>query len=385
MNNNIINIAYVIDFMHSSDSAIGGTERQLIETINRLDRNKFKPILYCLQEYGKFPEWENILCEKHILNVYSLISFKTIKDIFLFARNLRNNSVNIVHAYYFDSILFSVFSSKLAGISNIISSRRDLGFWHNRMTIILMRICNIFTRYIIVNCKAIVNNLKVMEKVNDKYIKLIYNGISIIDLSENKKYNIREEFQCIDHNDKIVGIVSNYNRNVKRIDVFIRAAAIVVSKIKNVKFIIIGGGRLEKELKLLSYNLGIENVVIFAGTKQNPIKYIINFDVGCLTSDSEGLSNTIIEYMSYGIPVIATDVGGNRELIVDQETGILVPPGDYQAVADAIMKILSDDTNNKMGKNAKIYAESRFKWEDNIKELESVYLSLCNKNEFKGQ
>ena len=81
--------------------------------------------------------------------------------------------------------------------------------------------------------------------------------------------------------------------------------------------------------------------MIWLGSVEHPAPYLQRSDVACLTSHSEGFSNSIIEYMAAGVPVIATDVGGAKEAIVEGETGFLVPPNDTSAIADRISKLLN--------------------------------------------
>ena len=114
-----------------------------------------------------------------------------------------------------------------------------------------------------------------------------------------------------------------------------------------------GDGCLKNELIKLSINLNIADKIIFTG-QRNDIPLLQTIDIGVLTSDSEGFSNSIIEYMAAGISTVATDVGGNRELIENNIDGFLAPPDNPQLIADAILKLINDEKLSvMMGKSSK--------------------------------
>lgn len=141
----------------------------------------------------------------------------------------------------------------------------------------------------------------------------------------------------------------------KNYPVLIKAAAIVHEKHPDCRFEIYGQGELENELKELSYDLGQSEYVFFKGYSQNVLEKIVNADIYVLTSDYEGLPNSLIETMCMGFPVISSDcpTGGPRELIVDGENGLLFRTGDPVDLASKIEVLLNDDIyKEKLGKEA---------------------------------
>ena len=166
-------------------------------------------------------------------------------------------------------------------------------------------------------------------------------------------------------------------RQVKRIDLFIQAAAIVTKKYPEIKWHILGDGHLKPELEKMVCELGLVNKqVIFAGRRSDVGVYLKGMDVGVLCSDSEGLSNALLEYMLAGIPVIATDVGGNSELIIHQETGLLIPANDKKALADALVMLIENTVLRQHlaeGGHAKVLAE--YGWQQSVNSYEKYYRS----------
>jgi L-malate glycosyltransferase len=175
-----------------------------------------------------------------------------------------------------------------------------------------------------------------VEGIKRDKTRVIYNGISCDDYKHSSHKNIDR--------DPVIGIVANLNRPVKRVDLFIKAAAIIHRNFPNVKFWIFGDGPLRKDLEILASNLNLNPSLSFMGHR--PREFVMQslqeMTVGVICSDSEGLSNTILEYMAAGIPVIATSVGGNVELIEHEKTGLLIPPGDNKLLAQAISRYLQD-------------------------------------------
>lgn len=339
---NKITIAYVIDFLASKDGLYGGTERQLMEILTRLDRTSFRPMVFCLRDFPPIPQWLELNCEKHILHINSLASVKTTPTTLAFARYLRARSVDIVQTFFHDSTLIGVLAGRIAGVKKIISCRRDLGFWYNKKILAGLSFANAFTDRILCNCMAVKESVVRLERFPEDRINVIYNGIDVDRIEREQPIDLRKEYPQIKNGDLIVGMVANFNRPVKRVDLFIRAAAEVCRKRQRVKFLLVGGGDQESQLRKMALELGIGHHLIFAGKQDNAIRYVKSLDIGVLTSDSEGFANTVLEYMAAGVPVVATNVGGNRELVFHNDNGILAQRGSSESIASGILTLLEN-------------------------------------------
>jgi glycosyltransferase involved in cell wall biosynthesis len=158
----------------------------------------------------------------------------------------------------------------------------------------------------------------------------------------------------------VIGIVANL-RPIKRIDVLVQAFALVCRRHPDARLVVVGGdgssqhgASVRKELERLASRLAIADRVVFTGRVDDPAPYISRFSVAVLCSDSEGFSNSIIEYMHAGRPVVCTNTGGNPELVRDGHNGFLVPVGDIGALADRLLLLLSDSAlANRMGEAAR--------------------------------
>lgn len=160
----------------------------------------------------------------------------------------------------------------------------------------------------------------------------------------------------------------------KGIDILLRAWAHVVNQEKDLKLIIVGYGSLERELKRLSESLEVTESVKFMGMIQNVMDYLKNADLFVLPSRTEGLSNALLEAMSYGLPCIATNVGGNIELIGENNqnnilpgkfmigrNGLLVNPDDVEGISEAMLYLIRNEIEREeLGNRGRLYIEKNY-------------------------
>ena len=172
-----------------------------------------------------------------------------------------------------------------------------------------------------------------------------------------------------------VGMVANM-RHVKGRDIFIRMAAILAASHPNVVFELAGDGE-DASLNRMINEFGIQSRVKLIGRVIDIPLFLSSLDVAVLTSRSEGLSNAILEHMAAGRPIVATAVGGNVELIKDRINGILVPPEDPKAVANAVGRLLDNpELAGQLGASAKHQVEQKYSLSAMVKRYEDFYLRL---------
>jgi glycosyltransferase involved in cell wall biosynthesis len=320
-------------------------------------------------------------CTITALDVRKLRSIDCLLKFIKFRAFLINEKIDIMQTFFFDSNLFGILAARAAGVNKIISSRRDMGFWYTPGNLRYLAFANRFTDRFLVNSEAIKENMAKIEKVDPSKIDVIYNGLDIGKFtkgSPTEKSALKHELRIPD-GDVVVGCVAGLNRKVKRVDLFIEAASIVSRHSGNITFLVIGDGPLRPELEAMSRRLGLEKKVIFAGQRNDITKVLRGVDIGVLTSDSEGFSNSIMEYMAAGIPAIASDAGGNRELIDHGLDGFLSPPGDADKFAEAITRLAGDETTRlAFGERGRSKIERLFSMQKVVNDLELYYTRLIN-------
>lgn len=177
-------------------------------------------------------------------------------------------------------------------------------------------------------------------------------------------------------------------KSIYAIDDFIKAVSILLKNLKDIdnqylvekiKVYIYGDGEQKQELQELIYSLGLENVIFLKGKISNNQvpETLSNMDIFCVTSRSESFGVAVVEAMSMEIPVVATDVDGFKEVVVDNETGIIVPRGNVESIAYALQSLICDkELRKKFGKNGRQRVEELFDFQKNVDVMEELYKEL---------
>ena len=181
---------------------------------------------------------------------------------------------------------------------------------------------------------------------------------------------------AIDAGAKIVGIVGRLD-HVKGHDLFLDAAADVLRTLPDTQFLVLGSGDLLEELQTKAESLGIAANVQFLGHRKDILDIVQQLDVYVSASISEGMSLAIMEAMSVGRAIVATNVGGVAEQLEDDVSGILVPSGQVAPMADALVRLLSDDQRrDSLGANARQRFVDKFSPTAIASRIESSYQRL---------
>lgn len=335
-------ITYLLD---TYETARGGTEGQFLQLVTGLDRTRYSPSAVLLRS----SQWvvpPSMGCHVTVLGIRKLARFATLTKLIRLGWSLRRAGCRIVHCYFNDVSLVAPIILGLYGF-RIIVSRRDMGIWYTPFKLLLLRLNARFVDCYVTNSEAVKKVVQQCEWVREERIRVIYNGYRREKSEEVNSVSLRRELG-LEGAEPIIGIVANI-RKIKRIDTLIRAFAKVVVQYQDTNLIIVGDTEHEQALeefeclKILIQELGLENKVRFTGAVDDPRSYINMFTVAVLCSESEGFSNSLIEYMEAGRPVVCTNVGGNPELVVEGVSGYLVEVGDHAALANRIMLLLSNE------------------------------------------
>ena len=147
---------------------------------------------------------------------------------------------------------------------------------------------------------------------------------------------------------------------------------------KNAKFLIVGTGSLEDDLKNRVKSYGIEDKIIFTGFLEDTSELLNIIDINIISSESEAMSLSILEAMSLSKPTIATNVGGNSQLVKTEKTGILVGPSDSTSLAEAMVRFIDNKKLYESCSNgAKTEYENNFTAQKMVSNLEKLYNELC--------
>jgi len=368
----VIKICYIIGQL-----GIGGAERQLYELVKSINRERFDPVVISLSQGGY---WGNQI-EKLKIQVIELRRRKSFEFTRLFEliNILRVLSPHIVHTYMFTANSYGRVAAIIARVPIIIASERnvvEVGKDKNIFGLYIDKLLAPFTHGIICNSYKASEALVKRYSFNVNKIITVHNGFNGTEFSKKNSVNINRKLAP-----KVVGTVGRLYRQ-KNHRLFIDMAKIVLegSGNENIRFVIIGEGELRTELVEYVKRQRLESKVVFTGERNDIHDLLQNMDVFVMTSLYEGMSNAIMEAMAAGLPVIATDVGGNSELVVNGETGFLCQSSDVKGLADKVAFLINNENEAKrMGDNGRKRILRDFTVEKMVKKTESIYVKFCNK------
>jgi glycosyltransferase involved in cell wall biosynthesis len=180
-----------------------------------------------------------------------------------------------------------------------------------------------------------------------------------------------------------VGMIARMNTLSKNHRLLLQAAARLRGKFPALDFVLVGDGPLRSELESEAEKLGVRDQVLFLGDRRDIPEVLASLDLSVLPSASESLSNAIIESMAAGVPVVASRVGRNPELVAE-DRGLLVEPDQPQTLADAIERILRDEPlRNDLGRHAKQFAQANFTIDHMRSQHEALYAALLEKKRWR--
>jgi glycosyltransferase involved in cell wall biosynthesis len=345
----------------SSARSIGGGERHLIDLSTELAKRGHE-IFVAVVPNSPLREKLSTLPAGNI-GEFPLRNALDISSAVKIAKFVRENNIGLINAHFAKDYPVAALAARIAGVPFVIT-RHVLFPMSGVHRFVLSKV-----KYVIAPSNAVAESLQKQGLFPDEKIVTIRYGLDV------------ENFPTRDpkpHTDFCIGSIGNLDP-VKGFDVLIRAAAIVTRSRPDVKFKIIGedrsrDGRNEKELGNLIEELNLTDTVELEGWSDNIADVLIGFDLCVSASRSESFGFVIAEAMLAGVPVIATDTEGAKEIISDPKLGVLVPIADSQALANAIIDLLSDDQRRtELSKHGRAHIAENFSIRKTVDETEALY------------
>ncbi|HAM38236.1 MAG: hypothetical protein A2474_03505 [Elusimicrobia bacterium RIFOXYC2_FULL_34_12] len=331
---------------------IGGTEQFLLNIVNNL-KSKYDFTVGYLKKIGEIA--------KEIDAGIPIYKF----DYFLLKKYLKEKKYDIIHTHLFRANILGRIAGKSAGTPIIISSQRSIDGWKKFYHVFLDKMTSRYCNLVIANSEYAKNILITREHIPERIIKVIYNGISTYNISGAK-------FPPFNKNKPVIGYVGRLH-NEKGVYLIPEIVKIVIEKNPNIKFLIIGNGPEMYNMKLNVYKYKLKDSVEFLGWERNLKDIYYKINILLLPSEEESFPQAALEAMSFGIPVIASDVGGVSELVEDKKTGILVKDRTAGEFADAIMSIIDNQYDyNCFSENSKAKS-SEFSVEKMVSSIDKIY------------
>lgn len=359
---------------------MGGTEKALFDLSTSLDKTEYEIRVVSLKKKG----WMAEELEKKGVEVISLGLkegssllglLSSIFLIFKVAWFLRKTKPEIIHTFLFRANLIGRIGARLAGVPAVISSLRTIEeekryqFFFEKITSPMV------DKYIAVSEKVKEHAITQLQISPDRIVT-IYNGVEPKEAEGEPDPDLIKKELKITTQERVIMIIGRLRKEKGHI-YLIEAINLVRKKIPEIKLIIIGEGEERKKLIKRVTQLSLSNKVIFTGARRDVPALLKIAELVVLPSLWEGMPNCLLEAMNAGKPVVATNVGGIPEVVLDGITGLLVPPANPVALGEAIIKVLSSkDRAEAMGLMGKKRVNECFSLEKSIKATEAVYQEI---------
>ncbi len=384
-------------FISDHGGDIGGGERSMLELVSGLLSRGYE--VFCiLPNKGAFYNnlsAKGVVCRvskmrvidrndnpfQMIINFFHLLLFGFMTSVWI-----RRRKIDLIHVNKTTSV-FHGMSASFFGWCPLVWHVRS----YNRRFGVIGKIIFSFTDKIICISKDIARPFNDFFRDDDNKINIVHNGVSISELLKvTKKTGSLADEMSIKKSDIIAGVVGRFTA-CKKYEVFLDAFKIISKKKLNLYGVIVGDCVSSNSIQLgldLKYkdqilkthkDLKLENKVKFVGFKDNPETFLKEIDILVFTSNSEPFGRVIIEAMAVAVPVVAVYAGGAPEIVVNDQTGILVSPDNPEELSNAIIQLYYDPMlRRRYGKAGWERAKKYFSIGAHVDKVEKIYKELLS-------
>ena len=348
---------------------LGGAEKLLLSYLKNLDKKKYSFYVCCLRDKPDDLSFE-ISEYAQIINLKMKNKFNP-AVIFHLLNVIKKIQPEIIHTHLFQPRIYTTFAHLLYRRGVLITHKHSIVNPRKHHIFMLLEMVTIlFNNKVIAISESVKKSLNKYEFIPKSKIFVLTNSIDC------KKFNeaFKQRAYPIDKS-IVIGTVGRIER-VKGIKYLLLAMKIILRQYSNARLEIVGDGSELNELKLLAEKLGISNSVIFFGKLAHPIPNYSRMDIFVLPSLLEGFGIVLLEAMAAGIPVIATNVHGIKEVVIDGKSGILIPPKNPEAIAKSVLRIIEDPRLSKDLVEEGFKRARLFDIQEHLLKLENLYNSL---------
>ena len=362
---------------------IGGTERLIYDIVRRGNHHGVSSVVCCLDELGAFGEE----LRQEGYPVYALkrtpgIDWGLIRKLNAI---IAKEQVAVIHAHqytpYFYGVLTTVFRkfTFCQNVPKLIFTEHGRFYPDRRKLkrVIANPILSLFTDEIVTISESTKLSLITYENFPPRRIRVIYNGVELAPFLQASDPAATKHALHLSPDFQVIGIVARLDP-IKNHALLLRAFAQVLEQQPATYLLIIGAGAEEVRLKELARSLALLDKTVFLGARRDIPELLHICDVFALSSFSEGTSVTLIEAMGAGVPIVATRVGGNPEVVEEGECGYLVRSDNAQEMATMLLKLLGDQAlRQRLGKAGRQRAATLFSLDKMVTAYTELYFKLA--------
>lgn len=295
---------------------------------------------------------------------------------------VRERRPDLVHAYFFWPVLYSRVLRWTGEVPLLVENREDEGFNWGAHEYAWLRASRKVPDRVICVSRAVREVVTEREQLAPERTTVIHNGVEEPpEVDAEAVSGIRTELG-IPLRAPVVGMVANLNRAVKGIERFLDSVPRILDAVPDARFVVVGEGSRAKGLERRAAEVGGAESVHFVGYREDVDAFYALMDVSVLTSSTEGLSITLLESLSHGVPPVVTRVGGNPEVVEDGNSGFLVPLDDQEALASRIALLLRDEAlRERMGRAARRRFRAQFRMDETVNRYQREYRDLLDRRD----
>jgi glycosyltransferase involved in cell wall biosynthesis len=347
---------------------LGGAEQLVIRIAASLDRTRFEPLIICLDGPGPFGA---AATESGIdLLTIGKRGARDLRALVRLVRLLRRRHIDVVHTHLFGADFWGRIAARLAGTATVVTTAHNVDSWKKPTHLLVDRCLAPGTTRLVAVSEQVRQFYEERGIARGRW-EVVYNGVEDSDPIARNRQALSALGIGVD--EPTVGLIGRLVP-AKRPDLFLDAVARAAQSVPRLRALVVGDGPLRPAAQKEARRLGVDGRAIFTGLRHDIPAILAGLDVLAFASEREGLSIAMLEAMAAAVPVVATAVGGTPELIESGVTGLLVPPGDPQAMADAILRVLEHrDEAGALAKAAQDRVRSRFTLRRMIKAYEDIY------------
>lgn len=353
----------------------GGAERQVVTIASWQKQNGYEPMIVCLTRKGLFAkELEEQGIPVHHLPKAKGFDFSYIGKLAVF---FKEHQVDIVHTHVPTANLWGRLAAKKAKTPIVfVTEHSALATTDFKFRILNKFLTQRTDRYILVSNQ--IQDAMVKGGISPLKTKVIHNGIQMGSYNAAERARLRSELE-IAENVPVVGVVGRLEERKDHKN-FLKGCKVILKSYPDAVFLVIGDGPLREELEGFARAQGIAQKVKFLGTRSDISSLLSVLDCYVLSSTTEGISISLLEAMAHSRPCVVTRVGGNPEVVQNQENGVLVAASDSHALGSAVVGLLKDPVRaQKLGARARETVLGRFSTQKMMKEMDALYQSHFQK------
>jgi len=364
-----VRVAFVIDAI---DDWQAGTEQQMGKFLRVLQQGNFEPELYFLRPSLRLAA-EDFPCPVYVADWRPQVKWYRPTVLVRLVKLFRSRRPHIVQTFFRDGTYYGTLAARIAGVPVVVISVRNAGHWKSGMDHVALKVAYRLADYWQCNSRSVSETLRAQHGLSVESISVLPNAIDLEVFAPSTLSDRLAARQRLGLSADVPVFVSVANlRPVKDPATLVAAAGLVRRELPNARFLLAGEGPLRQALESQVARLNLGDSVLFLGSVADVRPYLAAADIGLLTSRSEASSNSVLEYMAMGLPVVASDIPANRDLINE----VFFAWGDAKDLAAKIVELWNDPGMRKRLGEENLCRAGEYSFNAFVRQVQNYYAKL---------